>query len=206
VGVVLGVTLACSGATLMASATAGAAGHASLVGRAATAAHLGGVVGLDGQVGPLRIGRASLSEVERASGSPQVIRAVGYYGSPAPPLLFTALGYECSGPTIRACATAFYVRIGSDRLESFSTKSSAYSTPRGSFPGLSADQAARRERMPDVDGCDQGIYENAGGITRAITTRGGKSYVHDHALDVAGGRVVSLAVESETSGAGLLDC
>jgi hypothetical protein len=163
-----------------------------------------GLVTLSGRIGAVQLNVSSTAAIEAAVGQPE-IQTSGVFDPGLAPYL--ALGYECSGPDISQCATAYYVNEATGRLESFATTSSAYHLPSSARVGMSGTRASRLTHHRDIGGCLQGISLTSHVLTMYLATRGGRMHVTPGGpLVVSGGRVISIAVEDRKHGVGVLFC
>ena len=117
----------------IAAATAGAAGRP--------------VVRADGRIGSFRIDRTTEAQLRASLGRPtRVVKVVAE--APGGPSGRT-LSYRCG----RGCRTAYSFNSATGRLSDFQTSSPRFVTERGSYVGMKATEAARRERAKIRPGC-----------------------------------------------------
>src|SRR5256885_13140578 len=114
-------------------ATAGAAGRP--------------VVRADGRIGPFRIDHTNEAQLRATLGRPtRVVKVVAEApGGPSGRTLY----YRCG----RGCRTAYSVSSSTGKLSDFQSSSPRFVTERGSYVGMKATEAARRERAKIVPSC-----------------------------------------------------
>jgi hypothetical protein len=179
----------------------------------------GGVISLNGQIGRLKLGTSSETDVSRFLGPP-VAQAQDNFQFPGA-AEYNALGYSCSsvpasnrraltyygtsgGPY---CQTVYYINQSSQVLGSFWTTSPTFHTSHGTHVGVTQQTASRRERRAATTGCLTGIFEISRAVTLHIGMYGGtfRSGAGGQAGYV-GGRVGEFAIDSRRNGVGILFC
>jgi hypothetical protein len=170
--------------------------------------------------------------VFNVAGPPDVIHT---YGSPdfqadeppidtggpnAPP--YRIIGYSCStrsasgltdlipvgtvsNGSTQACLAAFYINLNTGRLVAFQTTDPKFHTTSGASPGMSTAEASRKEGLPAMAGCNDGIDEQTSGadmILPVIGTHPGSG----QAGTVVGGTVQSISLEATRGRIGLQFC
>jgi hypothetical protein len=105
------------------------------------------VVHADGRIGPFRIDRTTEAQLRATLGKPtRVVRV--FSEAPRGPSGRT-LYYRCG----RGCRTAYSFNSSTGKLSDFQTSSPRFVTERGSYVGMKAAEAARRERAKIMPGC-----------------------------------------------------
>ena len=185
-----------------------------------------GQIGIDGRVGSLRLDSSSLADVVSFAGPPD---AQGT--SPGEVPYFSGsheLGYRCQQRllgelmTVSAhanCQTVFFINQRTRKLAAFFTSSAAYSGPSGIRPGMPATKAEQRTHVQAITGCLSGMFfGNPFGIpsgprlTRAwmfVDVLGGRidnRHPRRGPVELIGGRLGSLSLESTRDPVGLLFC
>jgi hypothetical protein len=124
------------------AATAGAAGRA--------------VVHGDGRVGPFRVDDTTEAQLRARLGKPARVEKVvpEFPGAPSG----RVLSYRCG----RGCRTSYSFNAATRKLSDFWSGSPRFVTERGSYVGMKATEAARRERAKIVPGCGDGLYIHVG--------------------------------------------
>jgi hypothetical protein len=112
------------------------------------------VVHADGRIGPFRIDRTSEAQLRATLGRPtRVVRVFAEApGGPSGRTLY----YRCG----RGCRTAYSFNSSTGKLSDFQTSSPGFATERGSYVGMKATEAARREGAKIVPSCgdDRAIH------------------------------------------------
>jgi hypothetical protein len=112
------------------------------------------VVRADGRIGPFRIDRTTEAQLRATLGRPaRVVKAVAEApGGPSGRTLY----YRCG----RGCRTAYSFNSSTGKALRFQTSSPRFVTERGSYVGMRATEAARRERAKIVPSCgdDRAIH------------------------------------------------
>ena len=185
-----------------------------------TAPHGGaGLVSVSGFVGPLEMGTATGSMIERFAGTPGLV-GTGTFELPQVPS-FTAYGYNCSRTSIRHplridptayrpshvyCQTVYYLSHRTGVLTAFWTSSPAFRTLSGTRPGTPQSTAnAQEDGLPEA-GCHTGIERDSPVASLLIQNLGGHGVAKTkRSLVVVGGFVADLQLELR-AGVGLLLC
>jgi len=174
-------------------------------------------ISTNGRIGALKLGGSTLTDVVAALGVPQA-EAEGNFGDAGAPN-YKGLGYECApqpGGELRSvgsegppyCHTVYYLDTATRVLGGFWTISTRYATSHGTRVGISEHSAASREHRPATVGCLSGISELSRDTFLYISIRGGKVRrpSSKNQLDLVGGRVDNIAVESRHDPVGVLFC
>jgi hypothetical protein len=114
------------------------------------------VVHADGRIGPFRIDHTTEAQLRAVAGRPSRMEKVPPEapGGPSGRTLY----YRCG----RGCRTAYSFNASTGKLSDFQSSSRGLVTARGSYVGMKATEAARRERAKIVSSC---------GAARAIHIR-----------------------------------
>jgi hypothetical protein len=154
-------------------------------------------ISYSGQLGELRIDVSTAADISRVLGPPSY-STTGSFDN-APGISYQLFGYGCRGST---CATEYYVNLVTGRLESFVTTSRQFALPGGIRVGMSANDAARRERRP-IDCGREGIRVPKSKLLIFIGTRGGRRLSNG---DVTGGSVAEIDIDDRSYGVGVTFC
>jgi hypothetical protein len=114
------------------------------------------VVRADGRIGPFRIDHTTEAQLRALVGKPVRVEKVvpEYPGAPSGRIL----DYRCGG----GCRTAYSFSAATGKLSDFYSGSPRFVTGHGSYVGMRATEAARRERAKIVPGCGDGLYIHVG--------------------------------------------
>ena len=162
---------------------ASAVGVATAVGAASVRA----VVGDDGRTGDLRINVSTEEQVRTTYGNPD--RVEDEFFQPGKTLVGHTLYYRCG----HGCETGYSISKATGRLSDFETSSPDFVTERGSRVGMSASEAARRERKKLGPSCGKDdrliflrwdlhhefVLTASGGKVRQIVYLGSHSVIYD---------------------------
>jgi len=174
-----------------------------------------GVVSARGFVGPLRLDRSTVADVERFAGAPDV-RTTGTFEAPIPSPHYFALGYGCSKsrrtgidpgayePKHIYCQTAYFFPKARTTLSAFWTDSPHFRTRAGTRPGMTEAEADRREHRFARVGCWSAMILSTAAADLMLQNVGGKTKGSGQRL--VGGRIDSFSLESHRHPVGLLFC
>jgi hypothetical protein len=181
-----------------------------------------GVVSTRGSVGPLRLDRATATDVQRFAGPADYLGVGTFRTTPAARLdvpRFLALGYDCRPlagggiPTDRDqdgtghprpsgvdCATVYFVNAWTGRLALFTSGSPRFTTTRGTRPGTAWSRV--QERGHEVVNCD-GLFVSGRRADLVLSNIGGTEPAGDPRPPITGGRVHDLELVSTVHPLGL---
>lgn len=107
------------------------------------------MVHADGRIGGFRIGSTTEAQIVAKLGRPAKVE-----GPSAGSLLGRLVEYRCG----KGCWTRYGISVATGKLSDFTTGSAGFATEHGSYIGMRAAVAARREGSKLVGGCGDGLY------------------------------------------------
>jgi hypothetical protein len=171
-----------------------------------------GIVRADGAVGRLHLDRSGPVDVQRFAG-PADYLGIGAFRSGGVVPRFLALGYGCrhtrnggiptsldDGTGTRHprrsgidCITVYFINERTNRLALFTSRSSRFSTPLGTRPGMAWTKV--RERGHEEVNCE-GLFVAGSHGQLVLTNVGGREPGGDPPAPITGGRVFDLELVS----------
>lgn len=131
------------------------------------------VVHADGRIAGLRIGSTTEAQIVAKFGRPAKVE-----GPSAGSILGRLLEYRCGN----GCWTRYGISAATGKLSDFTTGSAEFVTDHGSYIGMAAAVAARREGSKLVPGCGTGLYVHVRWDAQ-----------HTYVLTVSRGRIDGIA-------------
>jgi hypothetical protein len=179
----------------------------------------GGIFSLAGQVGNVKLGVSTETDIATALGPPEATAEDNFQFPSAPE--YKAFGYGCQHAASRSrrtltyypsggpyCETVYYVNLTAGVLGSFWTSLPRFHTPRGTHVGVPQRTASRREHRVATGGCHTGILERSPAAQIFISIVGGslRASRGNQPYRVIGGRVSEFAIDANADGVGILFC